>query len=204
MAAMLVAISVVIVGVIVTGGGSAKSSPRGTGPEGVPVPSAERLAAVSTTRYGQPIDGIQCQGNEQVAYHIHAHLAVFVNGVPKQVPYGIGIAPPRQTTGTGNDTFVASGGCFYWLHTHASDGVIHVESPTQSVYTLGQFFDLWGQPLSANQVGPATGQVTAFLNGRPYNGNPAAIQLQPHDVIQLDVGTPVVPPQAISFGSAGL
>ena len=47
----------------------------------------------------------------------------------------------------------AGGQCIYWLHTHAPDGVIHIESPTQRIYTLGNFFDEWRQPLSANQVG---------------------------------------------------
>jgi hypothetical protein len=203
--ATAVAIAVLVAGVIVTGGGrGARSAPVGTAPEGIPVPKAVPLAPVTTARAGQPIDGIQCDRAEQVAYHIHARLAIFVNGVPKQVPHGIGVAPPMQTAGSGSDTFVTGGGCLYWLHTHAADGVIHLESPSAQVYTLGQFFDIWGQPLSATQVGPATGQVTAWVNGSLYSGDPAAIRLQPHDVIQLDVGAPVVQPQAVSFSGTGL
>lgn len=34
--------------------------------------------------------------------------------------------------------FIASGTCFYWLHTHAADGIIHVESPVHRVFTLGK------------------------------------------------------------------
>jgi hypothetical protein len=33
---------------------------------------------------------------------------------------------------------------FYWLHTHAADGIIHVESLVQRTYMLGNFFNVWG------------------------------------------------------------
>ena len=38
------------------------------------------LASASTAADGQTVDGIECQSNEQVAYHIHTHLTVYVNG----------------------------------------------------------------------------------------------------------------------------
>ena len=43
----------------------------------------------------------------------------------------------------------------------------------QRTYTLGEFFNEWGQPLGPNQVGPANGKVTALYNGSVYLGNPA-------------------------------
>jgi hypothetical protein len=143
---------------------------------------------------GHPtIDNIQCDTTERVAYHIHQHLAVFVNGQPRGVPEGIGIAAPRQTQNTSDGPFVVSGGCFYWLHTHDRTGVIHVESPTEQAFTLGNFFDVWQQPLSANQVGPATGRVIAYVNGQRYQGDPRQIPLSAHAVIQLDIGQDVSP-----------
>jgi hypothetical protein len=145
------------------------------------------------------VDGITCDTQEQVAYHIHAHLAIFVSGVQRIVPEGIGIAPPRQEEQSSEGPFVVAGGCFYWLHSHTPDGVIHIESPDHRVYTLGQYFDEWRQPLSRTQVGPAQGQVTAFVDGRPYSGDPRVIALLPHRQIQLDVGAPVVPPQPFVF-----
>ena len=57
-------------------------------------------------------------------------------------------------------------------------------------YTLGDLFDLWHQPLGPTQVGPATGQVVAWVNNHPVSGDPRAIPLGAHDVIQLNVGTP--------------
>ena len=119
---------------------------------------------------GRPSTGVGCDASEQVVYHIHAHLSVFVNGAARQVPAAIGI-PGAQAQNTPTGPFIASGSCFYWLHTHAADGIIHIESPVQRTYTLGDFFDIWGQPLSTSQVGPAHGPVTALFNGR-YAGQP--------------------------------
>lgn len=53
-----------------------------------------------------------------------------------------------------------------WLHTHARDGIIHIESPTKHSHTLGQFFAVWGQKLSTNQVGSVKGKVTTFYDSR--------------------------------------
>jgi hypothetical protein len=161
------------------------------GPEKVAIPNGAVLAAINTAVYGQVIDGIKCEVNEQVVYHIHAHLAIFVDGKAKQVPQGIGIAPPLQLQNSPSGAYVAGGSCFYWLHTHAADGIIHIESPSQAQYALGQFFDVWGQTLAADQVGPAVGKVTAVVDGKPFTGDPRTIPLTAHGVIQLSVGTPV-------------
>jgi hypothetical protein len=68
--------------------------------------------------------------------------------------------------------------------------VIHIESPALKLYTLGQFFDEWGQPLSSDQVATAKGKVTAFLNGQPWTKSPRDLPLLPHAAFQLDVGSP--------------
>jgi len=179
-AAVLAAIALVVVAVIAFTGGrtTAQKSPR---------------AAT-----GAMVDGIRCQASEQVAYHIHAHLAIYVSGSRQVVPAGIGIPGSQQVV----NGFVEGGKCLYWLHTHDTTGIIHVESPAERVYTLGQFFDIWGRPLSGTQVGGATGHVTVFVNGKRFAGDPRAIKLTPHAVIQLDVGK-VVLPQPFTF-AAGL
>ncbi|MGH3232220.1 MAG: hypothetical protein ACRDOH_02985 [Streptosporangiaceae bacterium] len=175
-------------------------APGPLGPEGVPVPAAPALSGTATAATGQPMDGISCQTSEQTLFHIHAHLTIFVNGSARQVPHGIGI-PGAQATATPQGPFIETGTCFYWLHTHAADGIIHIESPVQRTYTLGNFFDIWGQPLGTDRVGPATGHVVALYNGQVYLGNPRDIPLTAHAQIQLQVGTPLVAPEQITFPS---
>ncbi len=81
------------------------------------------------------VDGIQCVATEGNVTHTHQHLAIYDKGKPVPVPQGIGISDGK--------------GCLFALHTHSPDGIVHVESPTQAQNTLGQFFDIWGQPLRA-------------------------------------------------------
>ena len=178
--------------------GTLRSPPpaRPLGPEGVPASDGPDLAAPGSIH--QPVDGIQCLRSEQIAFHIHAHLTIFDHGVARRVPYAVGIEHP-QTTRTPEGIFVGDGVCFYWLHTHAADGIIHIESPVARTFTLGDFFDIWRQELGTNQVGPASGHVTAFYNGRLVHGNPRQIPLTAHAQIQLDIGRPLIAPVSIDF-----
>lgn len=147
---------------------------------------------------GRPVDGIGSAVTEQVAFHIHAHLQVYVDGQQRAVPAGVGVVPPFQVQPTADGPFVVGGAGIYWLHTHDASGVIHIESPVQRRFTLGELFDLWGQRLGPQQVGPARGSVTVLVNGAVVDGDPRAVGLDAHDVIQLDVGA-VVPFQAYRF-----
>lgn len=204
----------VLVGVLILAGlglglwlsqGTGSSAP--SNPEGVPIQEVADLAPADTTVSGAPVDGIACRTTMQqtVNYHIHVHVAIFVNGHQQRIPAGAGIAAPRQEEHRADGLFVDSGldGCLYSLHVHANDGIIHVESPNSGVFTLGQFFDIWQQPLGPSGVGPAKGSVVAFENGKRLAGNPRDIPLLPHAVIQLDVGNPVVPFQPVSFKVTG-
>jgi hypothetical protein len=212
-AAVVVIGAAVGITLAVTGGGSSnlplvslstlgalQAAPAGgpAGPEGVPVPAGASLASTATSATGQTVDGIGCQAGEQTLFHVHAHLTIFVNGSARQVPAAVGI-PGAQAQQTAEGPFIGSGTCFYWLHTHAADGIIHIESPVHRTYTLGNFFDEWGVPLGPDQVGPATGHVTAIYNGQVYQGNPRDIPLNAHAQIQLEVGTPLVAPEQITF-----
>jgi hypothetical protein len=174
--------------------------PGPLGPEGAPDPGAAPLASTTMKATGHAVDGIRCQTSEQTIFHIHAHLTVFVNGSPRQIPAGIGI-PGAQAQKTPQGPFIGGGTCFYWLHTHAADGIIHIESPVQRTFTLGDFFDEWGQPLGPSQIGPVTGHVTALYNGQVYRGNPRDIPLNAHAQIQLEIGTPLIAPVSITWPS---
>ena len=179
------------------------------GPEVVPLSTGPKLASLDNTANGQTVDGVQCNTSEKTVSHVHTHLTIFVNGQSRVIPYGVGIPgfqayqiSPAAPAGPG--PFVETGTCFYWLHVHATDGIVHIESPsTTQGFTLGQFFDIWGQPLSSTQVGPATGKVTVFFTspGKSpmlYTGDPRALPLGDHYQIQLVVGTPIVAPVQIS------
>jgi hypothetical protein len=206
-ASVFVVIAAVIIVIAVNRGGGS-STPAATpstpskvtlGPEGIPIEQGTVLASASSASTGQTVDGVQCQTNEQVAYHIHVHLAVYVNGQLRPIPLGIGIVKPVVSQG-----FAQASQCYYWLHVHVQDGVIHIESPTKTIYTLGQFFDEWHQPLSSTQVATAKGTVTAYLNGKPYTGNLRSIPLNAHNVIQFDVGAPTVAPQPVNWATSSL
>jgi hypothetical protein len=149
-------------------------------------------------------DGVQCKPGEQLAYHIHAHLAVFDNGTLYALPPGIGI-PGSQVEDSPQYGPVAVGGqCYFWLHTHTSDGVIHIESPERRIFTLGDFFGVWRQPLSADRVAGLHGRITAFVDGKPWHKSPIAIPLLPHEDIQLEIGEPAPPLLTIDWKHTSL
>jgi hypothetical protein len=188
--------------------GSSSSGPpspalASLGPEGVLLEGGSPLASAASTNPSGNVDGVQCAPIEQLAYHVHAHLQVYVDGQPRVLPAGIGI-PGAVAQQTPQGSFVGNGRCFYWMHTHTTDGVIHIESPTARIYALGTFFDIWGQHLSSHDVAGATGPVTAYLNGKRWTKDPRTIPLESHFVIQLDVGKPAIPYGKISFGNTGL
>jgi hypothetical protein len=168
--------------------------------EGVPIPAATPLAGTTSAATGQPVDGIRCQTSEQLLFHIHAHVTIFVNGSPRQIPAGVGI-PGSHAQNSPQGPVAVGGSCLYWLHTHAPDGIVHVESPVHRIYTLGDFFDEWGQPLGPQTLGPVKGHVVAIYNGQVYQGDPRDIPLNAHAQIQLEVGKPLVAPEHITFPS---
>jgi hypothetical protein len=126
------------------------------------------------------IDGIACNSMEQAAFHIHAHLDIFINGVYFLVPSQIGIP----------------GNCFYWLHTHDESGKIHIEAPMQRDFTLGQFFDIWNKKLGNDQifnyVANANNPLNVYVNGIkvPNVTNYRDIKLNAHDEIAIIYGAP--------------
>ena len=186
---------------------SPSSSRAELGPEGVALEKGAELAAASTTASGAPVGAMTCQtaAHEVVNYHVHVHLEIFVDGRPVELPAGIGITAPATilTYPTGQFYDVGAHDCLYWLHTHVADGIIHVESPVKEVFTLGQFFDVWRQPLSASRVATAVGPVVVFENGRRWAGDPRSTPLVAQGEIQIDVGTPVVPFQPFTFKVTG-
>jgi hypothetical protein len=175
---------------------SAAPTPSRQAPTLVPTVSAAP-ASKSRSAAGQAqlpdINGISCDALEATIFHIHVHVAIFVNGAEQVIPFGVGIGQPWQVSDSAEGPFVDDGTCFYWLHTHTEDGVVHIESPVRRTFTLGDFFAIWQVPLSANQMGPIQGSVIAYVNGSKVDGDPSDIPLTQHAQIQLDSGQDVAP-----------
>ncbi len=129
------------------------------------------------------IDGIECNTSEFTTLHIHAHLDFYVNGNHMTVPERIGIVDNK---------------CLYWLHTHDSSGVIHIESPKSEEFTLGQFIDVW----NATGDFPISGATPKiFVNGQSVNTMLNDTPINKHDEIALVYGNvPTTIPSFYQFG----
>jgi hypothetical protein len=127
---------------------------------------------------------------EALAQHIHQHLDIYVNGKPVTVPVGLGIY--------GNQ-FITE------LHTHSAQpeglpgppgrptGVIHVESPNKTTYTLAQFMGVWGVRFTPDCIGGYCKQLTpwrVYVDGKVFPGDPRTIPLKEHEEIAIVIGTP--------------
>lgn len=128
-----------------------------------------------------PIDGIRCDRTEGAVEHVHVSLQLYDRGRAVTVPANVGI--PQ-----GSD-------CLYWLHTHAADGIIHIESPVKRAFDLGEFFDIWGPDLSwvkAGSVSAAHGaRLSIWVDGKAWHGkDPRAIPLRDHETIVIQSGPP--------------
>jgi hypothetical protein len=147
-------------------------------------PLAQAQTVVDPTY--QPIDGVYCDANEQLSYHIHAYLQIYIDGANVPLSQGIGIAPGTAPS------------CLYWLHTHDTSGVIHIESPTTRIYTLKQFFDIWQSFTSSTityptQLSSSTGWII-YVNGKQVNTDFSHLQLNAHDIITLANNSPGIKP----------
>lgn len=147
---------------------------------------------------GQAIDDIACMASEGQVDHYHMYLQTYINGQPLPLPAGVGIVEPAGSQGPALG--VGSPPCLYALHTHDNTGIVHIESPVSNrVYTLGNFYDIWGKSLSpqsfmGNPVN-STHKLTVVIydaNGKQttYTGDPSKIQLTAHETVYLLYNSP--------------
>lgn len=134
----------------------------------------------------RPVAGLRCS-RHSAGSRFGVHLELFAARRVVIVAPGIGIAPPRARRGA----YVSGGRCSYLVRTREPTGVIEVEPGSR--LTLGQLFDVWGQPLSRNRLAGFRGAVTAFVAGRRRAGDPRTIPLTRHAQIVLEVGGHVPP-----------
>jgi hypothetical protein len=147
---------------------------------------------------------LACHQDMPAAFHIHIHLSIFdPTGTQIMVPWAVGIVQPWTYNHSGNQ--VIGGSCFYFLHTHDRSGIIHYEAPRDLGFTLGDFFDVWGEPLSSTNVAGYTGTVWVRIISPTQNIlwsssiDPRTIPLTEHEQISLAVGNPVNPVPKYQF-----
>jgi hypothetical protein len=168
------------------------------------------IIAVVNARNATPVNasvaGIPCDNLEQTQVHYHAAIQIVQDGVVRNIPANIGIVNPTSPT------------CYYWLHVHPADpNVIHIESPKNRTFTLGDFFAVWSKWSGTKQLIDATHVSTLVLGPddklvvyidklddkkgpQPYEGDPSKIVLSNHEVITLEITPPAVtPPPAFTF-----
>jgi len=137
------------------------------------------------------VDGVGCYvsgGN----YHVHALLSIYQDGVRLALPGSIG----------------RNAACDYELHTHEGSGVIHVETDFPTTFTLGQFFALWGQNLSATSIAGLPGTPTYYVIENEkitrITTNPADITLTSHKEIVVITGVPPKEVPKYDWAASGL
>ena len=146
---------------------------------GVSVGVSDTMGLNLSPQSGLTINGIECNTTEHLQFHVHAHLDIFVNGRLVSIPPHIGIVDNK---------------CIYWLHTHDSTGVIHIESPVKRDFTLGQFFEVWKSQLNNHKAFDAIlgGKLVpiVYVNGSkvPSSVNYKDVKLNPHDEIAIVYG----------------
>ncbi len=150
----------------------------------VAVFGSSRTVAQSAAPAGETVGGISCDAQEGQRIHIHQHLVILDHGKAVDIPPNVGQPSGKR--------------CIYWLHTHTPDGFIHVEAPQDRSFTLGDFFTVWGQPLTGTTA--ASGRVAkgeslkVWVNGEPFAGDPRSVPLTAHADIVIQVGLPHTKP----------
>ncbi len=147
--------------------------------------------------------GLEPETHEFFAYHVHAHLDVFVNGAAQPVPaaLGIDIHDPAVHSGPAPDGTTEYGGinppcgkpCISPLHTHSDDGVLHTESQRNEPNRLGELFTEWAVALTPTCVGgycKPKAPIAFYVDGKRYSGDPSAITLTDRKEIAIVIGKP--------------
>jgi hypothetical protein len=170
----------------------ARTRPLGSGPEFRPPPVGNPAVAL-----GAPVGRLRCGPGPHSSYGAHIELFALNRGIA--VPAGIGVAPPQHRAGA----VVTGGRCAYPLRTVDPTGVVEVDSTIARAPSVGELFELWGQPLSYDRLGriaaPPGASVAAFVDGHRWSGDPRAIPLRRHVQIVLELGPPVEPHPSYTF-----
>jgi hypothetical protein len=137
--------------------------------------------STSTGGTGQAVANLNCTvaGNK----YSYSHLSIYQNGKQLSLPANVGYVKPTMAKQTG---------CVYPVHTVDASGKIRMDVTSNASYTLGQFFSVWGQPLSTTNVAGLTGNVTAWVNTggtlTKYTGDLSSLVLPDKGEVTLVIG----------------
>jgi len=119
--------------------------------------ATEQSAAIALREATRKL-ALSCTLDMFTQFHIHPHLQIIMNGKNEVVPANIGITAD----------------CMHPVHTHDTTGEIHVESPEQADFTLGDFFAVWGKQFSQDQIldykTDAAHEILMTVDGEPSSG----------------------------------
>jgi hypothetical protein len=179
------------------------SSPQTTSPQTTspPIPRAllsEARPIGTGPRFTRPASGPvagQCDGSLGLRFGVH--VEVFAANRVLLLPAGIGARQPwRELNGA-----IVSARCYGALVTLDPTGLVLVRAGQR--LTLAALFRSWGEPLSRSRLTSFTAsegaQVAVFIDGRRWQGAPAAVPLTPHAEIVLEVGPHVPPHSSYAF-----
>lgn len=110
------------------------------------------------------------QGHIGLARHWHAKLRIVIKGKEYPIPASIGVKAARHVARGRRGSSLVTDLESEPLHTHADDGVIHVEPKTLKDYSLGEFFKTWEKTFDRNCIleycNNSTHVVKMFVNGK--------------------------------------
>jgi hypothetical protein len=165
-------------------------TPIGVGPTFHPPALNPRVAK------RQSVGAFRCERSAGRRFGVH--LELFARGRVVVIPAGIAVAPPWRSV----RPHVIDGACSYAARTRTPIGVVEVASGSR--VTLGDFFDLWGQPLRRDRLAGFRAaprqEVRAYVDGVRWKGPARGIPLRRHAAIALELGRYVPPHPSFRFG----
>jgi hypothetical protein len=91
--------------------------------------------------------------HKNLALHIHPKVTIEINGENYPIPSNVGISAAGMRV----------------IHTHESDGTLHIESPFPHQFYLEDFFTIWGKRLTDSCVmeycEDEGNSLTVYVNG---------------------------------------
>ena len=90
---------------------------------------AYAVAPIVSPSLFAPLPCVSYADGGQLSYHWHTQLSIYSGGMPSTIPADIGLTVL----------------CAEPLHTHDTSGTIHIEPDLNRLYSIGDFFRVWGR-----------------------------------------------------------